>query len=86
MPETSVWSLKIEGEDVFIYLGKDRLKLQQVYGKVLSVEKSTYKGATTLQVRTYLFQLYGSNYSTACSLSHVCNFLTKVRAYVICVL
>lgn len=86
MPESSFWSLKIEGGDVFIYLGKDRLKLQKVYGKVLSVEKSTFKRATTLQVRIYLFQLYRSNSSTRCYLSHVCKFLTKVRVNVICVL
>ena len=55
MTNTSLWSIKVENGQVFIYLGKDKLKMRQEYRRVLSVKKSLYKGKDSLQVRTNLF-------------------------------
>ena len=44
MTNSSLWSIKIENGQVFIYLGKEKLKMHQVYRRVLSVKKSLFKG------------------------------------------
>ena len=54
MTNTSVWSIKIENGQVFIYLGKEKLKMHQVYRRVLSVKKSLFKGKDALLVSTNL--------------------------------
>ena len=55
MTNSSLWSIKIENGQVFIYLGKEKLKMHQVCRRVLSVKKSLYKGKDALLVRTNLF-------------------------------
>ena len=55
MTNTSLWSIKVENGQVFIYLGKEKQKMHQVYRRVLSVKKSLYKGKDSLLVRTNLF-------------------------------
>ena len=55
MTYTSLWSIKVENGQVFVYLGKEKLKMHQVYRGVLSVKKFLYKGKDSLLVRTNLF-------------------------------
>ena len=55
MTNTSLWSIKIQNGQVFIYLGKEKLKMHQVYRRVLRVKKSLYKGKDALLVRMNLF-------------------------------
>ena len=54
MTNSSLWSIKIENGQVFIYLGKEKLKMHQVYRRVLSVKKSLFKGKDALLVSTSL--------------------------------